>query len=85
MHLVISDAQSGLKAAVAQQFTGTSSWQRCPLHFMRNLQSAVSNKHVPPVMAAVKTVFAHTEPEALAAPCDTVAGTMPGRSRRSRR
>lgn len=28
VHLVISDAHAGLKAAVAQQFTG-SSWQRC--------------------------------------------------------
>ena len=28
VHLVISDAHAGLKAAVAQQFTG-SAWQRC--------------------------------------------------------
>lgn len=75
VHLVISDAHSGLKAAVAQQFTGAS-WQRCRVHFMRNLQSAVSTKHVPPVMAAIKTVFAHTESEAVAEQWDTVADTM---------
>ncbi|EUA02232.1 transposase, Mutator family protein [Mycobacterium kansasii 662] len=46
MYLVISDAHAGLKAAVAQQFTG-SSWQRCRVHFMRNLHTAVAAKHAP--------------------------------------
>ncbi|MGB7382315.1 MAG: IS256 family transposase, partial [Rhodococcus sp. (in: high G+C Gram-positive bacteria)] len=55
VHLVISDAHAGLKAAVAQQFTGAS-WQRCRVHFMRNVGSTVSSKHVPPVMAAIKTI-----------------------------
>jgi transposase-like protein len=75
VHLVISDAHSGLKAAVVQQFAGAA-WQRCRVHFMRNLQAAVSNKQVPPVMAAIKTVFAHTEPEAVAEQWDSVAQTM---------
>ncbi|MFE9790101.1 IS256 family transposase, partial [Nocardia salmonicida] len=75
VHLVISDAHSGLKAAVAQQFTG-SSWQRCRVHFMQNLRSAVAAKHVPPVMAAVKTIFAHTEPGDVAAQWDQVVDTM---------
>ena len=38
VHLVISDAHAGLNAAVAQQFTN-SSWQRCRVHFMRNLHT----------------------------------------------
>jgi putative transposase len=59
VHLVISDAHAGLKAAVAQQFTG-SSWQRCRVHFMRNLHTAVAAKHAPAVTAAVKTIFAHS-------------------------
>ena len=46
VHLVISDAHAGLKAAVAQQFTG-SSWQRCRVHFMRNLHTAVAAKARP--------------------------------------
>ena len=33
VHLVISDAHAGLKAAVAQQFVGAA-WQRCRVHFM---------------------------------------------------
>src|SRR5271169_1843297 len=32
VHLVVSDAHAGLKAAVAQQFTGAS-WQRCRVHY----------------------------------------------------
>ncbi|WP_458691251.1 IS256 family transposase [Nocardia tengchongensis] len=77
VHLVISDAHSGLKAAVAQQFTGAS-WQRCRVHFMRNLQGAVGSKHVPAVMAAIKTVFVHTEPDDVAAQWDQVTDTLAG-------
>jgi putative transposase len=75
VHLVISDAHAGLKSAVAQQFTG-SSWQRCRVHFMRNLHGAVSAKQTPVVTAAVKTIFAHTEPAEVAAQWDQVADTL---------
>ena len=77
VHLVISDAHAGLKAAVAQQFTG-SSWQRCRVHFMRNMHTAVSAKHAPAVTAAVKTIFAHTDPADVAAQWDRVADTLAG-------
>ena len=77
VHLVISDAHSGLKAAIAQQFTG-SSWQRCRVHFMRNIRATVGAKHVPPVMAAVKTIFAHTDPAEVAAQWDQVTDTFAG-------
>jgi putative transposase len=75
VHLVISDAHAGLKAAITQQFSGAS-WQRCRVHFMRNIGSAVSAKHVPPVMAAVKTIFAHTDPEAVQMQWDQVSDTL---------
>ncbi|MGW6695723.1 IS256 family transposase [Rhodococcus sp. NPDC054953] len=75
VHLVVSDAHAGLKAAVTQQFAGAS-WQRCRVHFMRNLQGAVASKHVPPVMAAVKTIFAHTDPVEVAAQWDQVVDTL---------
>ncbi|MCV7025980.1 MULTISPECIES: IS256 family transposase [Mycolicibacterium] len=75
VHLVISDAHAGLKAAVAQQFAG-SSWQRCRVHFMRNLHGAVAAKHAPAVTAAVKTIFAHTDPAEVAAQWDQVADTL---------
>ncbi len=75
VQLVTSDAHAGLKAAVAQQFTN-SSWQRCRVHFMRNLQGVVSAKQQPVVTAAIKTIFAHTEPEDIAAQWDEVADTL---------
>lgn len=75
VHLVISDAHAGLKAAVAQQFVGAT-WQRCQVHFMRNLHDAVSAKNAPVVTAAVKTIFAHTEPADVAEQWDQVADTF---------
>jgi putative transposase len=77
VHLVISDAHAGLKAAVAQQFSGAS-WQRCRVHFMRNLHTTVAAKHAPAVTAAVKTIFAHTDPAEVAAQWDRVAETLAG-------
>lgn len=37
--LVISDAHSGLVAAIRKDFPGAS-WQRCNVHFMRNMMWA---------------------------------------------
>lgn len=42
-HLVISDAHSGLVAAIRKGFPGAS-WQRCKVHFMRNILAHVSHK-----------------------------------------
>ncbi|MFW0793172.1 IS256 family transposase [Gordonia sp. CPCC 205515] len=75
VQLVTSDAHAGLKAAVAQQFTN-SSWQRCRVHFMRNLHGVVSAKQQPVVTAAIKTIFAHTEPEDVLAQWDHVAESL---------
>ncbi|UQE74420.1 IS256 family transposase [Gordonia sp. PP30] len=75
VHLVISDAHAGLKAAVAQQFTGAA-WQRCRVHFMRNLHGVVPGKQGPVVTAAVRTIFAHTDPADLSAQWDQVADSL---------
>ena len=45
---------------------------------MRNIRAAVGAKHVPPVMAAVKTIFAHTDPDDVAAQWDQVTDTFAG-------
>jgi len=74
VHLVISDSHAGLKAAVAQQFSGAS-WQCCRVHFMH---TAVAAKHAPAVTAAVKTIFAHTDPGEVAAQWDQVVDTLAG-------
>lgn len=45
--LVISDAHAGLVAAIREGFPGTS-WQRCKVHFMRNILARIPHrdKHV---------------------------------------
>lgn len=41
--LVVSDAHSGLVSAIRREFPGTS-WQRCKVHFMRNILAHVPQK-----------------------------------------
>lgn len=54
--LVISDAHSGLKAAIGQAFSG-GTWQRCSVHFMRNVLAQVSHKDKKQVAEAIKLIF----------------------------
>lgn len=62
--LVISDAHTGLKAAIRKTFSG-SSWQRCRVHFMRNLLSRVPKGHAEMVAATIRTIFAQPDPDAV--------------------
>jgi len=57
VELVISDAHEGLKAAIAQVLSGAS-WQRCRVHFMRNLLSHVPRGDQAMVAAALRTIYA---------------------------
>ncbi|XYX40732.1 IS256 family transposase [Candidatus Erwinia dacicola] len=57
--LVISDSHSGLKAAIQQVFC--ASWQRCRVHFMRNVLGRVSRASQSVVRAALQQVFVQTE------------------------
>jgi len=41
--LCISDAHSGIQAAVKKELVGTS-WQRCKVHFMRNILAEVPHR-----------------------------------------
>ena len=41
--LVVSDANAGLISAIRQSFPGAS-WQRCKVHFMRNILAHVTHK-----------------------------------------
>jgi transposase-like protein len=63
VQLVISDAHEGLKAAIAQVFS--ASWQRCRVHFMRNLLATVPKAHQAMVGTLVRQVF--VQPDAAGA------------------
>ena len=63
VQLVISDAHEGLKAAIAQVFS--ASWQRCRVHFMRNLLATVPKAHQAMVGTLVRQVF--VQPDAASA------------------
>jgi putative transposase len=60
VQLVISDAHTGLKTAVASTLLNAS-WQRCRIHFGRTLLAAVPAGHGDMVAAAVRTIFAQPD------------------------
>lgn len=54
--LVISDAHMGLKQAIKEVFLGAA-YQRCRVHFMRNLLARVPKSAQAMVAATVRTIF----------------------------
>lgn len=60
--MVISDAHKGLVNAIKKSFVNAS-WQRCQVHFMRNLLSCIPKKESKPFREAVKTLFKYTDIE----------------------
>ena len=64
VQLVSSDAHEGLKGAIAAVLQGAS-WQRCRVHFLRNLLATVPKSAQEMVAATVRTVFA--QPDAASA------------------
>src|SRR4029079_14677721 len=60
VRLVISDAHEGLKAAISTVLTGTT-WQRCRVHFMRNLLATVPHAAREAIAAIVRTIFAQPD------------------------
>ena len=55
-----SDAHEGLKKAIAQILAGTP-WQRCRVHFMRNILAKVPKSAQQEVATAVRSVFAQPD------------------------
>ena len=64
--LVTSDAHAGIRAAVRAILPGAA-WQRCRVHFARNITSRLGSARSKPVNALVSTIFAQTSREAVAA------------------
>jgi transposase-like protein len=62
LKLVISDAHEGLKAAIAKVLH--ASWQRCRVHFMRNVLAHAGKQGRRVVAAFIATAFAQDAAEA---------------------
>lgn len=56
VRLVISDAHEGLKKAISAVFADAA-WQRCRVHFMRNVLGQVSKQYQRMVAASVQQIF----------------------------
>jgi transposase-like protein len=54
--LVVSDAHKGLQAAVKKSFLGAS-WQRCKVHFMRNILAHVGHRDKGQFAAKLKQIW----------------------------
>jgi putative transposase len=73
--LVISDAHIGLKAAIGAVLIGAS-WQRCRVHFMRNLLARVPKGNSEMVAAAIRTIFAQPDADHVHAQLAVIAGML---------
>lgn len=60
VQLVISDAHAGLVAAIAQVFLGAA-WQRCRVHFVRDVLSRIEAGSGQMVAATIRTIFAQPD------------------------
>ena len=69
--LVVSDAHEGIKAAVTKVLCAT--WQRCRVHFMRNVLAHAGKSGRRVVSAFIATAFAQETPEAASAQWRAVA------------
>ena len=72
VQLVISDAHTGLKAAVGAVMLGAS-WQRCRVHFLRNVLAQVPRGNAEMVAAAIRTVFAQPDADHVHEQFETIA------------
>jgi putative transposase len=60
VQLVISDAHEGLKHAIRAVMLGAA-WQRCRVHFLRNVLAQVPRGNAEMVAAAIRTIFAQPD------------------------
>ena len=75
VRLVISDAHEGLKGAITKVLLG-SSWQRCRVHFLRNVLSRIPKGSADMVLAAVRTIFAQPDAASAGEQLDEIADKL---------
>jgi putative transposase len=74
VELVVSDDHKGLKAAITRHFQGAS-WQRCQVHYARNLLGMVSFAKRKELGVDLRGIFAATSREQALEIASTVAKT----------
>jgi len=70
--LVITDAHTGLKKAIDTVLQGAT-WQRCRVHFMRNVLSVIPKGSQDMVASIIRTIFAQPDAAHVSAQFDEVA------------
>ena len=75
VQLVISDAHEGLRQAIAAVLIGAA-WQRCRVHFLRNVLAQVPKGHAEMVAAAIRTIFAQPKADMVRDQLDVIAGML---------
>ena len=70
--LVISDAHEGLKGAIGAVLLGAA-WQRCRVHFLRNVLARIPKGSAEMVLAAIRTIFAQPDAAAVRDQLDEIA------------
>lgn len=75
VQLVISDAHSGLRGAIDAVVIGAT-WQRCRVHFSRNVLAQVPKGSAEMVAAAIRTIFAQPDAEHVREQLDTIASML---------
>jgi putative transposase len=75
VRLVVSDAHTGLKQAVAAVMAGAS-WQRCRVHFLSNVLARVPKGSAEMVAAAIRTIFAQPTGAEVIEQLDKVAAML---------
>ena len=78
VRLVSSDAHEGLTGAIAAVLQGAS-WQRCRVHFLRNVLGLVPKAAQEMVAATIRTVFAQPDPATAREAWRKVADSLRGR------
>ena len=75
MRLVVFDAHVGLTKAIRRQLQGCV-WQRCRVHFARNLLQRVPRAHQGMVTAALRSVFAQESTAEILSRWDDLATSL---------